>query len=80
MNTPGELKEGIDQINKFCDEIGRNRSGLDFSVFGLGDQWKSKAEHEQLAAAGANRTILSLTSTKTDSMKAELDELAKSLI
>jgi alkanesulfonate monooxygenase SsuD/methylene tetrahydromethanopterin reductase-like flavin-dependent oxidoreductase (luciferase family) len=48
VNTPGELKEGVDRINEFCEEIGRDRSGLDFSVFGLSEQWKSKAEHEQL--------------------------------
>ena len=81
VQSPDELKEGIAQITGFCQEAGRDPSEISYSVFGIGDQWKSKAEIEALGKAGANRVILMLTAeVKTDKLKAELDQLNKTLM
>jgi probable F420-dependent oxidoreductase len=81
VQSAEELTQGIKQIEGFCQDIGRDTSGLDYSVFGIGDQWKSKTEIEQLGKAGANRVIVMLTAeSKTDKLKAELDQLQKSLM
>ena len=80
VQSVDEFKQGAAQIKTYCDEIGRNISDIDFSVFGLGDQWKSKADHDAFAAAGANRMIMCLTGATTAEMCAEIDQLAKDLM
>ena len=71
-----EFQEGVQQITSFCKDINRDPSEIDFTVFGIGDQWKSKEEIERLSAAGANRVVLWLNGVDTDELKSELDSLA----
>lgn len=80
VQSVDEFKQGAAQIKTYCDEISRDMSEIDFSVFGLGEQWKSKADRDAFAAAGANRLILCLTGETTDQMCAELDQLAKEML
>ena len=80
VSSIDEFKEGAGRIKAYCSEFDRDPNTLDFTVFGLGDQWKSKAEIEQLEATDANRVVLWLAGTTTDALKKELDELARELI
>ena len=80
IQTPEELEAGIKQIEAYCNESGRDPASLEHSVFGIGDQWKSKNEIEQLGKAGASRVVLMLTpGANKDQLKAELDELRKTV-
>jgi len=80
VSSVDEFKRGVEQIQHNCTEIGRNPEALDFTVFGLGDQWKSRAEVESIEPAGANRVVVWLAGTSTDALKRELDELGKALL
>ncbi len=79
VESADEFKAGVEQIKRHCDDIGRDSQNLDFTAFGLGDQWKARAEVEQIEAAGANRVVVWLAGAATDELKRELDGLAKAL-
>ncbi|MDA0821448.1 MAG: LLM class F420-dependent oxidoreductase [Proteobacteria bacterium] len=80
IQSADELAAGIKQIKGFCAASGRDASRMDYSVFGIGDQWKTKRDIEALGKAGANRVIVMLTpGAKKDQLKAELDQLRKTL-
>ncbi|MFT4581559.1 MAG: putative F420-dependent oxidoreductase [Gammaproteobacteria bacterium] len=75
-----ELSGGIKHIEGFCAENGRDASSMDYTVFGIGDQWKTKRDMEDLGKAGANRVVVMLTpGAKKDQLKAELDQLRKTV-
>ena len=76
VQSPEEFKEGVEQIKGFCSDINRDPSELDFTVFEILNQWKSKDAIKQMSAAGANRVVLWLNGVGTDELKSELDELA----
>ena len=80
VSSVDEFKEGADRIKAYCSEFDRDPGTLDFTVFGLADQWKSKAEIEQLEPTDANRVVLWLAGATTDALKKELDKLARELI
>ena len=79
VNSVDEFKEGVERITRYCTEFGRDAASLDYTVFGLGDQWKSRADVEPLKAAGANRIVVWLGGMTTDALKKELDVLAREL-
>jgi len=80
IQSAGELAAGIKQIEGFCAENGRDVSRMDYTVFGIGNQWKTKRDIEELGKAGANRVIVMLTpGAKKDQLKAELDQLRKTI-
>ena len=76
VQTVEEFRHGVIQIKDFCEEHGRNFSDLDFTVFGIGDQWKTKADIISLKEAGANRVVLWLDSSTPDEFTKELSYLA----
>ena len=69
VQSVDEFADGVSQIKRFCDEIGRDSNELDYTVFEIGDQWKSKEHVEKMREAGANRIIFWLSSTDTQSLK-----------
>ena len=44
----------MEQIKGFCSDINRDPNELDFTVFEILNQWKSKDAIKQMSAAGAN--------------------------
>lgn len=80
VSTVDEFESGVEQIRRYCTEIGRDPNALDFTVFGLGDQWKSETEIKAIESAGANRVVVWLAGGSTDALKKELDVLGQALI
>lgn len=80
VSTVDEFESGVKQIRRYCTEIGRDPNVLDFTVFGLGDQWKSETEVKAIESAGANRVVVWLAGASTDALKRELDVLGQALI
>ena len=76
VESPEEFKQGVEQIKGFCSEINRDPGELDFTVFEILNQWKSRDAIKQMAAAGANRIVLWLNGVETEELISELDELA----
>jgi probable F420-dependent oxidoreductase len=79
VESVDEFKDGVELIKQYCGELGRNPQDLDFTVFGLGDQWTTRADIERIEPAGANRAVVWLQSTRTDALKKELDGLAQAV-
>ena len=79
VQSVDEFADGVSQIKRFCDEIGRDSSELDYTVFEIGDQWKSKEHVEKMREAGANRIIFWLSSTDTQSLKNEMEDVLKAV-
>ena len=79
VQSVDEFADGVKQIKTFCDEIGRNSNELDYTVFEIGDQWKSKEHVKKMEEAGANRIIFWLSETDTHSLKNEMESLLKAI-
>ena len=79
VQSVDEFADGVKQIKAFCDEIGRNPEELDYTVFEIGDQWKSKEHVQKMKEAGANRIIFWLSATDTHSLKNEMESVLKAI-
>lgn len=77
---PRVIAEGISAIRQYADEIGRDMSTIDFTVFGGPGQYATRGDHDQLSQAGVNRTIMWLDPGDLKSTLTQLEGHARDLL
>lgn len=80
VQTAEELAAGVEQLDGFARDAGRDPNELDVSVFGLQGQWRTRDEVAALEAAGADRVIIWLQDVPLDEILKELEDLAAELL
>jgi len=80
VSTVDQFAEGVIRIRQLAKEAGRDPNGFDFTVFALEPQWRTKPELQALERAGANRVVLWLLRPDLQSILAEMEELAGTVL
>lgn len=80
IRAPSQLEDGLRQLVRLCDEVGRDPKSIRVTVLGAEGQWRKRADLDTLAAAGAGHVTLWLKGRTADDLCRELDTLAKDLL
>jgi probable F420-dependent oxidoreductase len=77
---PEVVAEGISAVRQYAAEIGRDMASIDFTAFGGPGQYPDRDDHEQLAQAGVNRTVVWLDPGDLKSTLTQLEGHARNLL
>jgi len=80
VQSVDEFADGVKRVKAIAAEIGRDPTALDFTVFGMDNQWRSKADLEAFERAGANRAVLFLHAQDLNSILSEIEDLADKVL
>jgi alkanesulfonate monooxygenase SsuD/methylene tetrahydromethanopterin reductase-like flavin-dependent oxidoreductase (luciferase family) len=77
---PDDLKAGLVELHRLCDEAGRDFSKLEISVFSPVGEKDPRAAIDAYRAAGAHRLVLFPPSLAPGSYERELEDLARAWV
>ncbi|RLA38822.1 MAG: LLM class F420-dependent oxidoreductase [Gammaproteobacteria bacterium] len=76
-----EFAEGLENLKRACDDVGRDYDEISRTAFGLPGQWREPEEVRALEAAGADRVVLWLPAEGSiDVVLKEMESIASDLL
>ena len=76
-----EFAEGLENLKRACDDVGRDYDEISRTAFGLPGQWRESEEVRALEAAGADRVVLWLPAEGSiDVVLKEMESIASDLL